>query len=835
VSDRGDEELELLDEAVEHVAWPGETIDAADAMLERALAYGMYVNKGRAIPDVRDGLKPVQRRIVFSLDELGGRPGRPYIKSATVIGQVIGHYHPHGDGAVYDAMVRLAQDFNQNVPLVDGQGNWGSVGPKEFSDPPAAYRYTEARLTPAAGDWLGDLRPEVVEFRPNFSEKRQEPFVLPVTFPNLLVNGSKGIGWSMACEIPPHNLAEACAAAIVLAENPDATVADLLAVMPGPDFPTGGIVVDPDELPEAYARGQGTFRLQARFHVEQLPGNQQAIVVTELPYGVSPDQVVAEVVRAARADRIGDVTELPKNLSDRNGIRVQIRCKRGGNVTKLIADLMRTTSLRVTVGINMTVLVDGAPRQVGLLEAVDRFVAFRFEVVTRRLEHERAVLLEDLHRLVALLAALDAIDAVVAIIRGAEDDDDAREQLKARLTVRPHGSRTDRPIDDEQAQYILDMPLKRLSRLNRLRLQEERDKKGARVDEIGRTLDSFEALRDLVVGELRDAATKYGVPRRTLLGGEGGAPPAPGGRKSDLAVVAAPATPVWLFATRAGACATRAQDGRLQRAPLTVGAGDAVAVAIATDTRAELNAFSSDGLVYRLRVADVPIESRVSRGVRAIALARGAELAGLAPMEPEGGFLLLVTARGEVKRTEAAVFSASHMGGSAAIDMEAQDRLVAVVPHADGDEVVLSTAHGRALRIEAGKIRPVKSAGAGGVAGIRLAPGDTVVAATTAAAESLLIMHESGQGKLVPVAAYPTQGRGGGGVQSADRSTPKRDPAGPVAAVGALQAGAGAMVLTAAGGLAMIGAGVEPAGRATVSRRLLELAAGDEVTAVIPL
>ena len=409
-------------------------------MFERALSYGMYVNKGRALPDVRDGLKPVQRRILYSMDEIGARAGRPYVKSATVIGQVIGHYHPHGDTAVYDAMVRLAQDFSLNVPLVDGQGNYGSVGPKEYSDPPAAYRYTEARLTPAATDWLRDMRPEIVEFRPNFSERKQEPFVLPVSFPNLLVNGSKGIGWSLACDIPTHNLAEACEAAIVLAENPDATLDDLLAVMPGPDFPTGGIVVDPEELPDAYARGQGTFRLQGKYHIEQLPGNLQAIVVTELPYGVSPDQIVSEVVRAARAEKITDVTEMPKNLSDRNGLRVQIRCKRGGNVTKLIADLMRHTSLRVTIGINLTVVADGVPRQLDLREIVDRFVSFRFEVVTKRLEHERNELLRELHRLVALLAALDAIDAVIRIVRNAEDDDDAREKLKSELRVELHGS-----------------------------------------------------------------------------------------------------------------------------------------------------------------------------------------------------------------------------------------------------------------------------------------------------------------------------------------------------------------------------------------------------------
>jgi DNA gyrase subunit A len=799
----------------------------------------MYVNKGRALPDIRDGLKPVQRRIVYSMDEIGARAGRSYVKSAQVVGHVIGNYHPHGDGAVYDAMVRLAQDFSLTTPLVDGQGNWGSVGPREHSDPAAAYRYTEARLTPAASDWLADLRPEIVEHRPNFTERRLEPWVLPVTFPNLLVNGSRGIGWSMACEIPPHNLAETCEAAIALAEDPDAPLADLLERVPGPDFPTGGIVVDPEGLAAAYERGQGTFRLQAKFHLEQLPGNLQAVVATELPFGVSPDQIVAEVVRAARAEKITDVTELPKNLSDKSGIRVQVRCKRGGNVSKLIADLMRHTSLRVTVGVNMTVLVDGAPRLVNLREALDAFVAFRFEVVTRRLEHERRQLLAELRRLVAILAALDAIDEVVRIVRGAEDDDDAREALKLRLKVRNHGSAALEPIDDEQAQQILDMPLKRLARLNRLRVAEEARVKGERVDEIGRVLDSYEALRDIVVGELRETARRYGRPRRTLLGGESRPLPAGGeapGPRGALPVLAGPRTEVWLFATAAGACATRPAEARIARVPLTLGAGDAPAAAIRTDSTAELNAFTADGHVLRLRVADVPIESRVSRGAKAIASGRGQRVVAVCELAPAGGFLALVSAGGEIKRVEAAIFTGSHSGGSPAFAVPAGDAVCAVVPHAEGDELLLHTAGGRTLRIEARKLRPVKSPGAGGVAGIRLERGDRVVAADVAVPDgSLVVVHELGHAKAVPLTEYPLKGRGTGGVQSAVPTAPRRAPAGPVAAAAAIGPAGAALVLTAAGGLTRIETGaLEPAGRATVSRPLIDVAAGDEVVLAVP-
>ena len=412
----------------------------------------------------------------------------------------------------------------------------------------------------------------------------------------------------------------------MLAENPDATLDDLLAVMPGPDFPTGGIVVDPEELPDAYARGQGTFRLQGKYHIEQLPGNLQAIVVTELPYGVSPDQIVAEVVRAARAEKITDVTEMPKNLSDRNGMRVQIRCKRGGNVTKLVADLMRHTSLRVTIGINLTVVADGVPRQLDLREIVDRFVSFRFEVVTKRLEHERNELLRELHRLVALLAALDAIDA--------RDPDRARtprttttraNKLKSELRVELHGNPVPVPIDDEQAQYILDMPIKRLSRLNRFKLAGGARGEGPRASTRSgasstTTTSCARSWWASCARPPRSSARRGGrcsAARRGSPPARRPAPP-PAGRTSRSSPRRAP---TWCCSPPAAAPAPRARSTAASRGcRSTSGAGDAVATAVFTDTESELNAYTSDGQVLRLRVADVPIESRVSRGTKAVAL-----------------------------------------------------------------------------------------------------------------------------------------------------------------------------------------------------------------------
>ncbi len=811
--------------------WDGDAVDASDALLERALSYGMYVNLGRALPDVRDGLKPVQPRIVHAMDELGGRAGRPYQKSALTVGHVIGNYHPHGDSAVYDAMVRMAQDFVLNVPLVDGQGNWGSVGPKEYSDPPAAYRYTEARLSPAATQWLADLRPEIVrEYRPNFTEKKEEPWVLPVTFPNLLVNGSRGIGWSMACEIPPHNLAETCAAAIMLAENPDAPLAKLMGALPGPDFPTGGIVVDPEALPEAYERGQGTVRLQARFHTEQLAGGVQAIVVTELPYGVSPDQIVAEVVKAARADKIRDVTEMPRNLTDRSGIRVQIRCKRGGSIDRLISDLFRTTSLRITVGINMTVLVDGSPRQIGLREALDRFVDFRFQIVVARLEFERDELLRELHRLIALLAALDAIDAVIKIVRGSEDDDDAKRQLIAKLKVVPHGQSKAVPIDDEQAQWIIDMPIKRLARLNRLKLEEERQAKGDRVDEIGRILESHDELKRIVVGELREAA-KLSGPRRTALGGDGPVVAAAataaargakgGGRQVD--VVQGPATEVWVGATKGGLLVAQSRASAPTAYPVDVQPGDRPLGLIHSSTDRELLCFTADAEVARVRLAELPLSSRAVRGHKPIQMSRGQELVAL--VTDDAPFLLLVTEQGEVKRCQPDVLPGAHATLAGAMALPDGDRLIAVVPHDAGDDLLLATASGKVLRTAAKPIRPVKGAAAGGVAGMRLGPGDRIVSACAVGPGDLVVLHESGHGKRVDLADVPAKGRGTGGVQLASPDKPSKDPAGPLAAIRCVDGPAQAVLLS--GQIAKVPAEAA-VNRAAVSRPLVDVVVGDE-------
>ena len=552
--------------------WDGEQVDYSDAMLDRGRAYGSYVITSRAIPDVRDGLKPVQRRIIVAMDDLGLRSDRKYSKSAKTVGTVIGNYHPHGDTAVYDAMVRMAQPWQSNLPLIDGQGNWGNLNNEA---PAAAQRYTESRLAAPASDFLSDLRPEVVDYEWNFDETGQMPSVLPVTFPNLLVNGSMGVAWAMACSIPPHNTAEVLSAALLVLDDPDVSTDKLLKVMPGPDLPGGGIVVNPDNLRAIYQTGRGTVLVQGRF--EQLPG-QQTLRITELPYQVSAKSIVEQAVQGAKDGKITEIftAELPKNLTDAAGVDVQVKCKRGGSIDKLTQELLQHTRLRDTLAFNLTVLVEGAPQTLSLRAILQHFVNFRRQVVTRRLEHERDVLLKRLHLLLAERAAADVIDRVVQIIRTADDDDDSKRKLIAELRYVPHGQTAPVPIDDIQAQHIIDMALKKINALNQLKINEELGTKAARVDEITGILLAEGGVNDIVRSELKQTRKQFGQPRRTVIPNSeavdamaANATAASNGKL--IAIAAAPAEDVWAYIASNGATLLSPQTGKpVASSPLRV-------------------------------------------------------------------------------------------------------------------------------------------------------------------------------------------------------------------------------------------------------------------------
>jgi len=838
------------DDAVPRFPWDGEQVDYSDAMLDRGRAYGSYVITSRAIPDVRDGLKPVQRRIIVAMDDLGLRSDRKYSKSAKTVGTVIGNYHPHGDTAVYDAMVRMAQPWQSNLPLIDGQGNWGNLNNEA---PAAAQRYTESRLAPPASEMLSDLRPEIVDYEWNFDETRQMPRVLPVTFPNLLVNGSMGVAWAMACSIPPHNAGEVLAAALLVLDDPEVSVDRILGVMPGPDLPGGGIVVNPDNLRSIYETGRGTVLVQGR--IEQMPG-QQTLRITQLPYQVSAKSIVEQAVIGAKSGKITEIytAELPKNLTDAGGVDVQIKCKRGGSIQRLTDELLQHTKLRDTLAYNCTVLVDDVPQTLSIRQILQHFVDFRRQVVTRRLEHERQVLLKRLHLLLAERAAADVIDRVVQIIRTAADDDDSKAKLMAELRYVPHGARRAVPIDDVQAQHIIDMALKKINTLNQLKIDEELQTKAARVDAIDAILAAPGGVTDIVRTELKQARKQFAHPRRTVipdvesLGGSqlpGTEPPGRGdGSRSrrtapsngHLAAVAALASEeVWVHvASDATALLCPRTAKALSTSPLRRAGSASLAAVVAARSDQTLLLFTGQGLAYRVSLSDQPVVGS-GAGRPLVHLTADAVVAAFAG--PDAPFYLLVTAGGQIKRVPAGTLAGAHGDGMVCCRVPAGDRVVAVVPHEEDDHILIARAHGKVLRIETGaKLRPVPTAAAGTVAGVKLDAGDRVVGAARAVGQSVLSVHRSGMAIAVALQEYPVKSRGTGGVQSVLIDRPARHPAGDLALVACQVPDLPTVVFTDRGSLHYLtGAEIPLVRRATNARALLPLGPGESPAGLVLL
>lgn len=806
--------------------WVGDQVDFTEAMLERGRSYGSYVLTDRALPDVRDGLKPVQRRIIITMNDLGFRADRKYAKSAKTVGNVIADYHPHGDAAVYTAMVRMAQDWQSSLPLIDGQGNWGNLHDEAI---PAAQRYTECRLSAAASELLSDIRPEIVEFGPNFDETKQMPLVLPVTFPNLLVNGSYGIGWAMACSVPPHNLAEVISAALLVLDDPDVSTDRLLRAMPGPDLPGGGVVVNPENLRQIYETGRGTVMVQGR--IEQVPG-QPILRITELPYQVSAKSIVEKTVEAAKAGKINEIytAELPKNLTDASGLDIQIKGKRGGSIAKLTEELITHTKLRDTLAFNFTVLVEGRPRTVGLREMLAHFVGFRKDIVTKRLEHERAVLLKRLHLLLAEKAAADVIDRVVSIVRNATDDDDSKAKLIAELRYKPHGSTRTVPIDDVQAQHIIDMALKRINALNRFRIEEELQTKAARVDEITAILESADGVPGIVRDELKAVRKTYARPRRTIIPAENVAAALSDLDSSSSAIgAAAQEVWVWLTSTGNGLVTPRGQKPPTS-APIRLGDTEALISVVAASTETRLLVFTERGQAIRVSLSDQPI-SRSGAGKTVVALDKGdavaAAFAGRGA-EADAVYYLLVSERGQVKRIPAQTVDKASPIGVLCCRVPDGDRLVAAVPHGENDEILIAKAGGQVLRIETGtKLRPVPTAAAGMIAGVKLEDDDRVVSAVVAEGLSLVTLHETGMALAVPLPDYPVKGRATGGVQSVLTDKPTKDPAGGASLIACLSENP-ILVFTDKGTLREISPGaLPPLRRATTSRPCMTLGPGE--------
>jgi len=718
-------------------------VPVAEELKESFLAYSLSVITARAIPDVRDGLKPVQRRILYSMLRMGVRPDTPHRKSARVVGDTMGRYHPHGDAAIYDALARMGQPFSRGMTLIDPQGNFGSL-----DDPPAASRYTECRLTAAAMAMVGELDEDTVEFRPTYDGEATEPGYLPALLPNLLLNGTTGIAVGMATNMPTHNLAEVHAA-ITLTMNkrrPKPTIDEMLAVLPGPDFPSGGIVVD-DGIREAYETGRGTIRIRARAHVEDIGRGRQAIVVTELPYLVGPERVISKLKELNEAGRVTSIADF-KNLSDRHtGLRLQVTVKPGHNPQAVLGELYRLTPLEETFGINNVVLVDGEPRTLGIHEMCRHYIDHRLDVVVRRTRHRLARAEERLHLVAGLLMALEIIDEVVAIIRGSEDAATARDGLMDRFDL----SRL-------QTDHILDMPLKRLTALETRRLLDERDDLEASIRDFTTLLGSEKRQRTLVLDELAEAVKSFGRPRRTEIV-----------HPDDLPVFDSVTTtedvddePCVVTLSTSGQIARSPVDGAKRATP---GRHDVLVASLLTRTTATVTAVTSDGRALQVAAAELADGAGRARGAgaaQAFGTNRGEVIHTVVAEGDE--HLVVVTANGVAKRLTQDEVRATR-SGKPLLKLRPGDRVVAAFTAHHGVDLVIVASDGQALRTPVDAVS-VQGRGAAGVAGMKLRSGVVVVgAAPVLGDDTLITVTDTGGVKATPLSELEARGRGGIGVR----------------------------------------------------------------------
>ncbi|MFL1381229.1 DNA gyrase/topoisomerase IV subunit A, partial [Nocardiopsis protaetiae] len=740
-------------------------IDVSEEMRGSFLEYAYSVIYQRALPDARDGMKPVQRRILYQMNEMGLRPERGHVKCARVVGEVMGRLHPHGDSAIYDALVRLSQPFAMRVPLVDGHGNFGSLG---GDDAPAAMRYTEARLDRAAELLVSGIDEDVVDFKPNYDGQETEPEVLPAAFPNLLVNGAAGIAVGMATNMAPHNLGEVIAAARHLIAHPEATLEELTEFVPGPDLPTGGTIVGLDGIRDAYRAGRGTFKTRATVAIEKVSARRTGLIVTELPYNVGPEKVVARIKELVQSKKLQGISDL-KDLTDRTqGLRLVIELKNGFNPEAVLEELYRLTPMEESFGINNVALVDGQPQTLGLRELLQVYVGHRLEVVRRRSEFRRRKRRERLHLVDGLLVALLDIDRVIALIREADDSTAARESLMAAYS-----------LSDIQARYILDTPLRRLTRFDRLELETERDQLNNEIDELTSILESDKKLRRVVSKELADVSKKFATPRRTQL------------RESDGASRAAV---IPLEMADQPCHVLMDVDGRIGRSrgatppPMFEGLRvrhDAIAVSVPTTSRSDVGLVTDLGRMIRVPVVELP--ELPDEAEEAPPLASGLavtefvqldedeRVVSVVSMDASGPGFVLGTVAGVVKRV--APDYPPNKDDFEVITLKDDDRVIGVSQLSTGEEdLAFITSEAQLLRFPASAVRP-QGRPAGGVAGVRLpeearvlwfgavsSPDDSVVV-TVSGTGNALEGTQAGAAKVTPFASYPAKGRATGGVR----------------------------------------------------------------------
>lgn len=744
-------------------------IDVASEMQQSFLEYAYSVIYSRALPDARDGLKPVQRRILFQMSEMGLRPDRGYVKSARVVGEVMGKLHPHGDASIYDALVRLAQDFNLRLPLVDGHGNFGSL-----DDGPAASRYTEARLTPAALSMTADLDEDVVDFVPNYDNQIMQPEVLPSAYPNLLVNGTTGIAVGMATNMAPHNLTEVVGAARHLLANPDASLDELMAFVPGPDLPSGGIIMGLDGIRDAYETGRGSFRVRATSTIENVSARKVGIVVTELPYMVGPEKVIDKIKDGVNSKKITGISNVV-DLTDRHhGLKLVIEIKNGFDPQAVLDTLYRLTPLEDTFSINNVALVNGGPETLGLRSMLQVYVEHRKEVVFRRSTYRVNKRKERLHLVQGLLIAIVDIDRVIQVIRNSDDADTARTQLQETFS-----------LSEPQAEYILELRLRRLTKFSRIELEKEATALEAEIRELEEILANPSRLIDVVSNELNETARLLGTPRRTVLSTSTVDVAA-----ARVAAKSAAASPSTLQMADTPSLVALSATQRLVRVDLADAADaavalphrsvhDAIASVVSGSRRQAFGAVTTHGRLLHVSPEALPgvpsTAVTLTAGVKAsdfVDLEYGERISFLVPLAGNG-VIALGTREGTVKRLSIGALPAK--SGSSLIALKDGDQVVGGGLAPDDAELVFVTSDAQLLRFAASSVRP-QGASASGMAGVNLAtdalavffgparPGDNVV--TVSASLSTLVGTDAGRVKVSPLDAFPAKGRATGGVRA---------------------------------------------------------------------
>jgi DNA gyrase subunit A len=813
-------------------------VNIEDEMRRSYLDYAMSVIIGRALPDVRDGLKPVHRRILFGLHEMGLTYNRPTRKCAKIVGEVLGKFHPHGDSAVYDSLVRMAQPFSMRYPLIDGQGNFGSVD----GDPPAAMRYTEARLSRIASTLLADIDRETVDFRPNYDESEQEPEVLPTRVPNLLVNGSSGIAVGMATNIPPHNLTEICNATIALIQNPHTPLEKLLEMVPGPDFPTGGFIMGRNGIIEAYTRGRGQLKLRARAAIEHVGKDRDSIIVTEIPYQVNKSRLIEHAAALVNEKKLEGISEI-RDESDRDGMRIVFELKRGEQAEVVLNNLYKHTQMQTSFGIIMLSIVNGQPRELGLIDCLKRFIDHRVEVVRRRTEFELRKARDREHILVGFQKALDQLDLVIETIRGSANPKEARERLMGLLPL-PQRAIEEVVVDaayrfdfsERQAQSIIEMQLQRLTGMERQKILDELAEIQRRIAEYLEILGSEKILRGVIVKELRDIQKEYGDARRTEFLEDTGEI-----SLEDLVAVEDVAVTVthggYLKRTPMDTYRRQSRGGK-GRIGMGTRTEDFLEHLIVASTHSYLLVFTNKGRVYWLKIYEIPDAGTAGKGKHIqnlVNLQPDEQIRAFLPVKEfeAGQYIVMVTRRGVIKKSELTEFDNPLSRGIIALSLDEGDELIAASTSGGENYIFLGSYQGKAIRFHEKQVRPMGRP-ARGVRAMDLEDEDYLVGMEVVGEEGIILsISQHGFGKRTALKEYRLTARGGKGVINMKIT----NRTGKVVGVMGVKEDTDLVIITKDGKIIRIeSAQIRQVGRSTQGVRLVRLEDGDLVAAasVIP-